>query len=127
MSLHPTLADVTDRIRRRSAAGRAAYLARVDAMRARGPLRGALGCTNLAHAYAASPRDDKLVLRALRQPNVAIVSAYNDMLSAHQPYERYPAIIKRAVREVGATAQFAGGVPAMCDGVTQGEPGMELS
>ena len=127
MSLHNTLAEVTNRIRRRSVSGRTAYLARVDAMHARGPLRGGLGCTNLAHAWAAAPRDDKLVLRALRQPNVAIVSAYNDMLSAHQPYERYPAIIKRAVREAGATAQFAGGVPAMCDGVTQGEPGMELS
>jgi phosphogluconate dehydratase len=126
-NLHPTLAAVTDRIRQRSALARSAYLARMEQARVRGPLRGGLGCTNLAHGYAGMPANDKLVLRALRAPNVAIVSAYNDMLSAHQPYERFPAIIKRAAREAGGTAQFAGGVPAMCDGVTQGEPGMELS
>jgi phosphogluconate dehydratase len=86
-----------------------------------------LSCTNLAHGFAASDQGDKEALRQLRWPNIAIVSAYNDMLSAHQPFERYPALIKRAAREAGAVAQFAGGVPAMCDGVTQGQPGMELS
>ncbi|HSC00885.1 MAG TPA: phosphogluconate dehydratase [Burkholderiaceae bacterium] len=127
MSLHPTLAAVTDRIRRRSAATRADYLARLETARGKGPLRNALGCTNLAHGFAAAPGGDKIMLRESRQPNVAIVSSYNDMLSAHQPFERFPEIIKRAARDAGATAQFAGGVPAMCDGVTQGEPGMELS
>ena len=127
MSLHPVLAAVTDRIRIRSAASRTTYLSRLEQARAKGPVRQALGCTNLAHGYAAAPSGDKIMLREMRQPNVAIVSSYNDMLSAHQPFERFPALIKRAVREVGATAQFAGGVPAMCDGVTQGEPGMELS
>ena len=127
MSLHPTLAAVTDRIRRRSAATRAEYLARLQAARRKGPLRGALGCTNLAHGFAAAPGGDKIMLRESRRPNVAIVSSYNDMLSAHQPFERFPEIIKHAARAAGATAQFAGGVPAMCDGVTQGEPGMELS
>jgi phosphogluconate dehydratase len=127
MSLHPTLAVVTDRIRVRSAATRADYLARLEAARSKGPIRNALGCTNLAHGFAAAPSGDKIMLRESRRPNVAIVSSYNDMLSAHQPFERFPEIIKRTAREAGATAQFAGGVPAMCDGVTQGEPGMELS
>ena len=127
MTIDRTLATVTDRIRRRSAADRSAYLERLDKARRRGPLRNALGCTNLAHAWAAAPAGDKIMLREARRPNVAIVSSYNDMLSAHQPFERFPEIIKRAAREVGASAQFAGGVPAMCDGVTQGEPGMELS
>jgi phosphogluconate dehydratase len=86
-----------------------------------------LSCTNIAHAYAASPTNDKLRLRELRQPNLGIVSAYNDMLSAHEPLNQFPPIIKASVRELGATAQFAGGVPAMCDGVTQGYPGMQLS
>ncbi|RZL90361.1 MAG: phosphogluconate dehydratase [Variovorax sp.] len=127
MSLHPVLAAVTDRIRIRSAASRATYLSRLERARAKGPIRQALGCTNLAHGYAAAPAGDKIMLREMRRPNVAIVSSYNDMLSAHQPFERFPALIKQAAREAGATAQFAGGVPAMCDGVTQGEPGMELS
>ena len=127
MSLHPTLATVTDRIRQRSTATRSAYLDRLEYARAKGPLRRALGCTNLAHGFAAAPTGDKIMLRETHRPNIAIVSAYNDMLSAHQPFERFPAIIKQAAREVNATAQFAGGVPAMCDGVTQGEPGMELS
>ncbi|VTU45910.1 Phosphogluconate dehydratase (plasmid) [Variovorax sp. SRS16] len=127
MSLHPVLAAVTDRIGDRSATPRAAYLARLEQARSKGPTRQALGCTNLAHGFAAAPAVDKIMLRELRQPNIAIVSSYNDMLSAHQPFERFPALIKQAAREVGATAQFAGGVPAMCDGVTQGEPGMELS
>ena len=127
MKLHPTLEAVTDRIRQRSATPRAAYLAQLDRARGKGPVRMALGCTNLAHAFAAAPAGDKIMLREVHRANVAIVSSYNDMLSAHQPFERYPALIKEAAREVGATAQFAGGVPAMCDGVTQGEPGMELS
>lgn len=90
-------------------------------------MRKGLACTNLAHAFAAFPNLDKKRLREMRQPNLAIVSAYNDLLSAHQPFETYPAIIKQAALDAGATAQFAGGVPAMCDGVTQGQPGMELS
>ncbi|MGB6306928.1 MAG: phosphogluconate dehydratase, partial [Steroidobacteraceae bacterium] len=108
-------------------AGRAEYLARMDAARRRGSARAGLSCTNLAHGFAASDAPDKEALKLMRWPNIAIVSAYNDMLSAHQPLERYPALIKRAAREAGAIAQFAGGVPAMCDGVTQGQPGMELS
>jgi phosphogluconate dehydratase len=127
MHLHLRLESVTDRIAQRSAATRAAYLSRLDRARDQGPLRKALGCTNLAHGYAAAPAADKIWLREMRRPNLAIVSSYNDMLSAHQPFEHYPALIKQAAREAGATAQFAGGVPAMCDGVTQGEPGMELS
>ena len=127
MTIDRTVAAVTDRIRRRSAADRSAYLERLEKARRRGPVRNALGCTNLAHGWAAAPAGDKIMLREARRPNLAIVSSYNDMLSAHQPFERFPEIIKRAAREAGATAQFAGGVPAMCDGVTQGEPGMELS
>jgi phosphogluconate dehydratase len=125
--VHQTLAAVTARIRNRSAPSRAAYLKRMAAAEARGPVRKGLSCTNLAHAFAAFPANDKLVLKEMRQPNLGIVSAYNDMLSAHQPLERFPGLIKEAAREVGAVAQFAGGVPAMCDGVTQGQPGMELS
>src|SRR5271156_2749767 len=119
--------EVTERIRERSRSGRADYLARMDAARRRGSARAGLSCTNLAHGFAASDAADKEALKLMRWPNVAIVSSYNDMLSAHQPLERYPALIKRAAREAGAVAQFAGGVPAMCDGVTQGQPGMELS
>lgn len=127
MSLHPRLIEVTERIVGKSRAGREAYLARVRAWAAKEPLRKGLSCTNLAHAFAASPSGDKIMLREQRQANLAIVSAYNDMLSAHQPLESYPQILKEAAREAGATAQFAGGVPAMCDGVTQGQDGMELS
>jgi len=125
--LHPVVAAVTERIVERSRESREAYLARIDAASGKGVSRSRLGCTNLAHAFAASERNDKEGLKALAWPNLAIVSAYNDMLSAHQPLERYPALIKRAARDAGAVAQFAGGVPAMCDGVTQGQPGMELS
>jgi phosphogluconate dehydratase len=125
--LHPDIERVTARIDRRSAATRRAYLERLDKAVGDGPVRGSLSCTNLAHAFAATPAGDKHVLRELRQPNLAIVSAYNDMLSAHQPLGAYPDLIRTAAREAGATAQFAGGVPAMCDGVTQGQPGMELS
>ncbi|HEX8613232.1 MAG TPA: phosphogluconate dehydratase [Telluria sp.] len=127
MALHPVVESVTKRIIERSRPSRGAYLAHLDAARVDGPQRGALSCTNLAHGFAAFPANDKLMLKQVKKPSVAIVSAYNDMLSAHQPFEHFPGIIKDAVREVGAVAQFAGGVPAMCDGVTQGQPGMELS
>lgn len=127
MSLHPVLADITAGIARRSKPYRSAYLARLDAARLKGAQRGSLACTNLAHGFAAFPENDKLKLKELKAPSVAIVSAYNDMLSAHQPFERFPPIIKEAVRAAGGVAQFAGGTPAMCDGVTQGQPGMELS
>jgi phosphogluconate dehydratase len=125
--LHPLIERVTRRIEERSAATRSGYLARLDRAIGAGPVRGSLSCTNLAHAFAATRADDKQVLRELRQPNLAIVSAYNDMLSAHQPLAAYPDMIREAARAAGATAQFAGGVPAMCDGITQGQPGMELS
>ena len=127
MSLHPVLQSVTDRIVQRSKPYRSAYLARIDAARGKGVNRSALSCTNLAHGFAAFPPNDKLKLKQLHSPSVAIVSSYNDMLSAHQPFERFPHVIKEAVREIGAVAQFAGGTPAMCDGITQGQPGMELS
>jgi phosphogluconate dehydratase len=127
MALHPVIEAVTKRIIERSRPSRSAYLAHLDAARLQGPQRGALSCTNLAHGFAAFPANDKLVLREVKKASVAIVSSYNDMLSAHQPFEHFPAIIKEAVRSAGAVAQFAGGVPAMCDGVTQGQPGMELS
>ena len=127
MAVHPVVETVTARIIARSRPSRGAYLAHLEAARVKGVQRGALSCTNLAHGFAAFPANDKLALREVKKPSVAIVSSYNDMLSAHQPFERFPAIIKDAVRAVGAVAQFAGGVPAMCDGVTQGQPGMELS
>jgi phosphogluconate dehydratase len=125
--MHPVTAEVTERIVERSRETRAEYLARMEAARHAGPGRGKLSCANWAHAFAAESDGDKQRMRDPTAPNVAIVSAYNDMLSAHQPLERFPEIIKRAAREAGATAQYAGGVPAMCDGVTQGRPGMELS
>jgi phosphogluconate dehydratase len=127
MSLHPTLTAVTDRIRARSRARREAYLKRVQSAYQSGVTRHRINCTNMAHAYAAMPACDKPVFKADVAPNIGIVTAYNDMLSAHQPFEHYPEIIKSEVRTVGATAQVAGGVPAMCDGVTQGQTGMELS
>ena len=126
-ALNPLVAEVTDRIRARSREARADYLARMDAARGQGRSRSHLSCGNLAHAFAASPAADKLCLRASDAVNVGIVTAYNDMLSAHQPFQTYPDLIKAAVREDGSTAQVAGGVPAMCDGVTQGQAGMELS
>ncbi len=125
--LNPSVQAVTQQIRQRSAACRAAYLARIERARRAGPLRKRLSCTNLAHALAASPDEDKHRLKLFEHPDLAIVSAYNDMLSAHQPLQRFPELIKQAAREAGAVAQFAGGVPAMCDGVTQGQTGMELS
>ena len=126
MSLHPVIERVTHRIAERSAATRADYLARMDAARESAPARTRLGCGNLAHGFAASG-EDKSRLRGTRGGNIGIVTAYNDMLSAHQPYEPYPALIRMAARNAGGTAQVAGGVPAMCDGVTQGQIGMELS
>lgn len=119
--------DVTQRIIERSRATRQAYLAKIDKARRQGPHRGVLSCGNLAHGFAACNQEEKSDLRSMTKANIAIVSSYNDMLSAHQPYESYPQIIKDAVKAVGSVAQFAGGVPAMCDGVTQGNPGMELS
>jgi phosphogluconate dehydratase len=127
MAVHPVVEKVTQRIIQRSRPSRQAYLAHLDAARVKGVQRGTLACTNLAHGFAAFPASDKLKLREQKQPSVAIVSSYNDMLSAHQPFEYFPKVIKDAVRDVGAVAQFAGGVPAMCDGITQGQPGMELS
>ena len=126
MALHPTLAKVTDRIVARSAASRAAYLDLIARARDAGVNRDVLSCGNLAHGFAAAG-EDKAALRGGRALNIGIITAYNDMLSAHQPYGRYPEQIKLFAREVGATAQVAGGVPAMCDGVTQGQSSMELS
>jgi phosphogluconate dehydratase len=126
--LHERVRSVTERIRERSQPTRSAYLERMrEAQRQDKPTRAHLSCTNLAHGFAAMDKQDKETLRGLRWPNLAIVSSYNDMLSAHRPLERFPELIKLAAREVGAVAQFAGGVPAMCDGVTQGQAGMELS
>ena len=126
-ALHPVVRDVTDRIRVRSAETRRRYLERIGRAARRRPARLDLGCANLAHGFAACESSAKDDLRGDVKPNVAIVSSYNDMLSAHQPYETFPRAIKEAVAAAGAVAQFAGGVPAMCDGVTQGHAGMELS
>jgi phosphogluconate dehydratase len=127
MSLHPKLEAITARIIARSAASRAAYLAGVDAALRDGPFRSRLSCGNLAHGFAACGPTDKSRLRGGVTPNLGIITAYNDMLSAHQPFEHYPEILRETARSLGATAQVAGGVPAMCDGVTQGRGGMELS
>ncbi|MES2025677.1 MAG: phosphogluconate dehydratase [Pseudomonadota bacterium] len=127
MSLHPVVTAVTARIVERSRPYRTAYLQRLEHARQKGVQRSTLSCTNLAHGFAAFPQNDKLVLKQQTNPSIAIISAYNDMLSAHQPFERFPQIIKDVVRKAGGVAQFAGGVPAMCDGITQGQPGMELS
>ena len=135
MSLHPTLLAVTQRIAQRSQDTRSAYLAQLDAYASRTPGAQRLGCANVAHAFAAMPETDKhkatglgaIQVVAPRAPHIGIVNAYNDMLSAHAPLQHYPDIIKDEARKLGATAQVAGGVPAMCDGVTQGTPGMELS
>ncbi|MFT4242305.1 MAG: phosphogluconate dehydratase [Acidovorax sp.] len=125
--MHSVVARVTARIAQRSAETRAAYLAGVEAMVQRKPPQDRMGCANLAHAYAALPGAEKFKVTVERAPHIGIVTAYNDMLSAHQPYQGYPALIKDEAARHGATAQVAGGVPAMCDGVTQGTPGMELS
>ena len=127
-ALHPDLLRITERIRVRSAHSRRQYLDMIASMRLQGKReRSQLSCTNLAHAAAAMPQAIKIELQQAYAPNLAIVSAYNDILSAHQPLKDYPDLIKQAAISVGATAQFAGGTPAMCDGVTQGQAGMELS
>ena len=118
---------MTARIEARSKDKRQSYLQVLNKAKKPGPYREGMSCANAAHAYAAMPANDKLVLRQERVPNLGVITAFNDMLSAHQPYERYPEFIRSAARAAGATAQIAGGVPAMCDGVTQGEDGMELS
>jgi len=125
--MNKIISQVTNTIIRRSAETRASYLRRMKAAGGKGPHRSRLGCGNLAHGFAACGQEDKQDLAATEKPNIAIVSAYNDMLSAHQPLQDFPPLIKQAVRAAGGVAQFAGGVPAMCDGVTQGQAGMELS
>jgi phosphogluconate dehydratase len=127
MKLNPTVHAVTQRIRERSADSRADYLRRLDAAAARDRGADRMGCANVAHAFAGIPENDKFRVVVERAPNIGIVTAYNDMLSAHAPFEGYPSVIKDEARRLGATAQVAGGVPAMCDGVTQGTSGMELS
>ena len=125
--IHQVISSVTARIRERSAARRQAFLARIQRQVDQGKTRAALACGNLAHAVAASSCDEKGRILDMTRANVGIVTAYNDMLSAHQPYQGYPDIIKAALAELGHSAQVAGGVPAMCDGVTQGQPGMDMS
>ncbi|WP_323904930.1 phosphogluconate dehydratase [Aeromonas caviae] len=124
---HPVITQVTNRIHERSTARRARFLARIQRQADQGKTRASLSCGNLAHAVAASSCDEKGRILDMTRANVAIVTAYNDMLSAHQPYQGYPDIIKGALAELGHSAQVAGGVPAMCDGVTQGQPGMDMS
>ena len=127
MTVRQAIQDVTDRIAARSRDSRRDYLDRLDAAKEQGVYRSALSCGNLAHGFAACSPSEKAALAGNKTLNLGIVNSYNDMLSAHQPYQFYPEIIKEAAREIGATAQVAGGVPAMCDGVTQGQPGMDLS
>jgi phosphogluconate dehydratase len=127
MTVRQAIQDVTDRIAARSRDTRRDYLNRLDAAREAGVYRSTLSCGNLAHGFAACTPSEKAALAGNKTLNLGIVTSYNDMLSAHQPYQFYPDIIKQAAREIGATAQVAGGVPAMCDGVTQGMPGMDLS
>ncbi len=124
--LNDTIIEVTERIGGRSAAARGEYLERTRKRKLIEPARGKLACANLAHVMAASG-EDKTKLQQSVIPNIGIVTSYNDMLSAHRPFEPYPEVIRAAARVAGATAQVAGGVPAMCDGVTQGRAGMELS
>ncbi len=126
-TIHPVLQQITDKIIKKSTTTRKEYLERMEAQYGKRVKREQLGCTNLAHAIAAEDEKVKFRLKQVDIPNIAIVTAYNDMLSAHQPYYRYPEKLKESILNVGATAQVAGGVPAMCDGVTQGQPGMELS
>ncbi|QMT61307.1 phosphogluconate dehydratase [Legionella sp. PC997] len=125
--MHPVVAQVTDRIRERSIRSRDLYLKHIEQLRIKGPHRSVLHCGNLAHGFAACAKQDKAKLRGMTNANIAIVSSYNDMLSAHQPYLNYPSLIKKAISAAGGVAQFATGVPAMCDGITQGQSGMELS
>jgi len=125
--MHPTITKVTERIIQRSRSSRQDYLNRMTALKAQSPHRSSLSCGNLAHGFAACSQADKDTLKFMNRANVAIVTAYNDMLSAHQPYEKFPDLIREAAHGMGSVAQVAGGTPAMCDGVTQGQPGMELS
>ena len=125
--IHPVLKSVTNDVIKRSQKTREAYLSRVDDAMTEDRHRGVLACGNLAHGFAACSADEKADLTGNKKDNIAIVSAYNDMLSAHEPFQHYPQLIKEAAKKAGGVAQFAGGVPAMCDGVTQGQPGMELS
>ncbi|EJB04163.1 phosphogluconate dehydratase [Rhizobium sp. BK619] len=127
MSAHARISAITDRIVERSKPTRERYLERLRAAASKGVQRSVLGCANLAHGFAVCSPADKDALAGDHIPNLGIITAYNDMLSAHQPFETYPAIIREAAAEAGGVAQVAGGVPAMCDGVTQGQPGMELS
>ncbi|MDC4826815.1 phosphogluconate dehydratase [Acinetobacter baumannii] len=124
---NPVLAKVTERVIARSQKTRSAYLQRIEHAQGKFPARGALSCANLAHGFAGMEDNEKLIIKVGREPNIGIVSSYNEMLSAHAPYKTFPDIIKIAARENGGVAQFAGGVPAMCDGITQGNAGMELS
>ncbi|NUF52164.1 phosphogluconate dehydratase [Acinetobacter seifertii] len=124
---NPILAKVTERVIARSQKTRSAYLQRIEHAQGKFPARGALSCANLAHGFASMEDNEKLIIKVGREPNIGIVSSYNEMLSAHAPYTTFPDIIKTAARENGGVAQFAGGVPAMCDGITQGNAGMELS
>lgn len=126
MHMHPIISEVTKKIIDRSKPDRDSYLSRMQEARGKGPQRAHLSCGNQAHAYAAAQQDQS-TLATQAGPNIGIITAYNDMLSAHQPYETFPRFIRDVARENGGTAQVAGGVPAMCDGVTQGQPGMELS
>ena len=125
--MHPVVEEVTENLRKRSRTSRQAYLDMCRRARDDQPPRKRLSCGNLAHGYAACSDGEKQLIGSMKAANLGIVSAYNDMLSAHQPLATYPAMIKQIVGELGGTAQLASGVPAMCDGVTQGQPGMDLS
>ena len=125
--MHPVVEKVTQNVAERSHESRSAYLKYIDGLSKDGPIRGKLACGNLAHGFAACSTEEKSDLTGQHKANIAIISSYNDMLSAHQPYKDAPDLIKAAIREAGGVAQFAGGVPAMCDGITQGQPGMEMS
>jgi len=127
MQANKRVTDITRNIIERSKPDREAYLENVRSAVSKGPHRMALACGNLAHGFAANDADDKSKLSGKTAGNLAIITSFNDMLSAHQPFERFPDIIKQAAHEAGGVAQVAAGVPAMCDGVTQGQPGMELS
>ena len=127
VAMKPEIVAITQRIIERSATSRKDYLEKIEAAKTNTVHRASLSCGNLAHGFAACNKEDKQAIKGLNHSDIAIVSAYNDMLSAHQPYETYPQIIKEAIKSAGGVAQFAGGVPAMCDGVTQGQPGMDLS
>ena len=126
MTVRLAIKAITERIRERSKPSREAYLEQVNRYCSKGPVRSGLSCSNLAHGFAACGIDKADLAKDVKA-NIGIITAYNDMLSAHQPYEDYPKFIKQAARELDCVAQVAGAVPAMCDGVTQGQPGMELS